>query len=213
MEPDVPRSAQGVRYLSKNQRSEGWRREDEEGYGPQERPNDSVTRWVLRTATAADGSSLQVLRGMAKSLWQNTAPHISSWCHVGRNCGCYSLLFNQRDKARLRLSTCPTRQTAQQKWSQRIPHDLHAIHRRASAPPLPAPAGDGRANGGSFSSSDAFSVKGAVADRLDVRPQPSFNIRSLTARWRFEFHSPRRDSCVLQPLRPPACGRSSHPPR
>ena len=57
----------------------------------------------------------------------------------------------------------------------------------------------GRADGRSFSSSDAFGAKGAVADRLDVTPQPSFNVRPLTARWRFEIHDPTRASCVLQP--------------
>jgi hypothetical protein len=65
-------------------------------------------------------------------------------------------------------------------------------------------SGNGRADGRSFSSSDAFGAKGAVADRLDVTPQPSFNVRPLTARWRFEIHDPARASCVLQP--PSAAG-------
>ena len=76
-------------------------------------------------------------------------------------------------------------------------------------------SGNGRADGRSFSSSDAFGAKGAVADRLDVTPQPSFNVRPLTARWRIGIHDPARASCVLQPAfgRRLADGRVNPPRR
>jgi hypothetical protein len=84
-----------------------------------------------------DRSALQVLRGGRSRAYGRTRLRIPRlgvmWAG---NCGCYSLLFNQRDKERQGFPHTPTRQTAQRKWRHRIPHNLHTI----TKPSIGAPA-------------------------------------------------------------------------